>query len=373
MVVYGGAQPGRIAAADVLKISALVRERDISVKQMFLTFGDVAENDTVTAALTVSNGGTSLLTVSGIESASRSISCGASLPVGIPPMQSVNLPIRFCSRLAGAVADTIVLTSDDPATPILKIPFTANVLPYFVVADNDNPLAYAETGSWSNSVATDCYGATSRFAPIGTTARARFTATLLKSGIYDVQGILPKTANASMRARYSLRVNNVVTDSLFRDQNAGSGTWVTLYRRTFPARVPIGIDITDASINTTDNLVLRADAIRFSLKLETGVRAGDNAVLPAAFALEQNYPNPFNPSTTIHYDLPTRSTVRLEVFNTVGQRVAVLAEGVHEAGRYGIVWNAQAPSGLYFARIHAQAVGASAPVFTVTRKMLLLR
>ena len=43
--------------------------------------------------------------------------------------------------------------------------------------------------------------------------------------------------------------------------------------------------------------------------------------LPDRFALEGNYPNPFNPSTTIPFTLPESGTVRLEVYNSIGQRV----------------------------------------------------
>jgi hypothetical protein len=57
---------------------------------------------------------------------------------------------------------------------------------------------------------------------------------------------------------------------------------------------------------------------------------------PSAFALEQNYPNPFNPSTTIKFELPKVSLVRLTVYDMLGREVAVIVNerrdaGVHEA------------------------------------------
>jgi len=78
------------------------------------------------------------------------------------------------------------------------------------------------------------------------------------------------------------------------------------------------------------------------------------------FELSQNYPNPFNPETTIQFALPTQSNVRLEIYNTLGQRVRTLvANEVFQAGTYHVVWdgrndhNQVVPSGMYIYRITA--------------------
>ena len=57
--------------------------------------------------------------------------------------------------------------------------------------------------------------------------------------------------------------------------------------------------------------------------------------VPAVYYLAQNYPNPFNPSTTIKYELPKSSVVRLSVYDMLGREVSVLVDerrnaGVHE-------------------------------------------
>jgi hypothetical protein len=89
--------------------------------------------------------------------------------------------------------------------------------------------------------------------------------------------------------------------------------------------------------------------------------------LPAAFALEQNYPNPFNPSTTIRYSLPERSYVTLTVFNALGQRVAMLAEGEKEAGFHEVRFEASSlASGVYLYRL-------TAGEYVQARKLILLR
>ena len=66
---------------------------------------------------------------------------------------------------------------------------------------------------------------------------------------------------------------------------------------------------------------------------------------PEGFVLGQNYPNPFNPSTIIPYELAEVAHVRLEVFNTLGQRIAKLVDGEQGAGAYRVRWNGTDASG----------------------------
>jgi hypothetical protein len=74
--------------------------------------------------------------------------------------------------------------------------------------------------------------------------------------------------------------------------------------------------------------------------------------LPEALALHQSYPNPFNPSTTIRYDLPLATHATVEVFNTVGERVATLVNEQRPAGRHILTFVAEGlPSGVYFCRL----------------------
>jgi hypothetical protein len=100
---------------------------------------------------------------------------------------------------------------------------------------------------------------------------------------------------------------------------------------------------------------------------------GISKTVPEEFALEQNYPNPFNPSTTIRYSIPTRSRVRLAVFNLLGQQVAELANEEMSAGSFERVWNANVASGLYFYRIEAVSMADPGKRFVDVKKMVLVR
>lgn len=90
--------------------------------------------------------------------------------------------------------------------------------------------------------------------------------------------------------------------------------------------------------------------------------------VPSGFVLEQNYPNPFNPSTTISYQLPVAATVKLEVYDILGQNVATLVNGYMPAGHQSVQFDASTlSSGVYLYRLSVNNH------HMLTRKMLLLK
>lgn len=100
----------------------------------------------------------------------------------------------------------------------------------------------------------------------------------------------------------------------------------------------------------------------------TGPTHVDERPLPTEFTMGQNFPNPFNPSTTIEIALPKESHVRLEVFNLLGQRVALLLDNLMQAGYHTVTFEGRSfSSGLYFYRMTA----SGNKVFL--RKMLLAK
>jgi len=88
---------------------------------------------------------------------------------------------------------------------------------------------------------------------------------------------------------------------------------------------------------------------------------------PESFILKQNYPNPFNPSTVIEFSIPQSSAVRLEIFNVVGQRVAMLINDQLNAGTHTVNFDASnLASGLYIYRL-------TAGNFVQTKKLTLIK
>ncbi|QQS36376.1 MAG: T9SS type A sorting domain-containing protein [Ignavibacteriales bacterium] len=85
------------------------------------------------------------------------------------------------------------------------------------------------------------------------------------------------------------------------------------------------------------------------------------------YALEQNYPNPFNPVTNISYTIASQSKVLLKIYNSIGEEVVTLVNGVKEPGRYAVSFDAASvSSGVYFYKLQAGD-------FVSTRKMVLLK
>ncbi|RMF61492.1 MAG: T9SS C-terminal target domain-containing protein, partial [Calditrichaeota bacterium] len=99
----------------------------------------------------------------------------------------------------------------------------------------------------------------------------------------------------------------------------------------------------------------------------------DAESVPDGFALLQNYPNPFNPTTTIVFNVPEGQTsVRLVIFNVLGQEVLTLVDQPLQSGVHRIQWDGRdrtgriVPSGIYLYRLKAGK-------FTETRRMILLK
>ena len=89
--------------------------------------------------------------------------------------------------------------------------------------------------------------------------------------------------------------------------------------------------------------------------------------LPTEYALYQNYPNPFNASTSLRFDVPQESHVKIVLFNVMGQAVATVVDAPYRAGRYSVSYEAtDLPSGMYLMKLEAGS-------YTAMKKMLLLK
>ena len=101
-------------------------------------------------------------------------------------------------------------------------------------------------------------------------------------------------------------------------------------------------------------------------QLTVGTKAAGNNI-PNELTLHQNYPNPFNPVTTLRYELPEQTHLRLAVYDLLGKEVAVLADMVQGAGIWNVRWDASnIASGIYFYQLQTGK-------YTITRKLVVLK
>lgn len=93
----------------------------------------------------------------------------------------------------------------------------------------------------------------------------------------------------------------------------------------------------------------------------------DQTNIPRTIELYANYPNPFNPTTSIRYDLSRGMNVKLEVYDILGRRVAVLADQYEFAGTHVVQFNgSMLASGVYLLRLQAGE-------FHKVQKMVLIK
>jgi hypothetical protein len=99
----------------------------------------------------------------------------------------------------------------------------------------------------------------------------------------------------------------------------------------------------------------------------------DANFLPKAYALMHNYPNPFNPLTLIRYELPNESSVKLIIYNSLGQVVKELVNEVQQSGYYEVNFNAgNLSSGIYYYSISAASTEGNKE-FREVKKLMLLK
>ncbi len=96
--------------------------------------------------------------------------------------------------------------------------------------------------------------------------------------------------------------------------------------------------------------------------------------IPESYELLGNYPNPFNPTTTVPFDLPEASIVKITIYDLTGRRVALLADGSYHAGSHTLTFDgSRLPTGVYFIRAKLTPVENQKNAHRFTRKMMLIK
>ena len=83
--------------------------------------------------------------------------------------------------------------------------------------------------------------------------------------------------------------------------------------------------------------------------------------------ITQNYPNPFNQETTIEFSLNDRKHVKVEIYDSIGRKIATLLDEPIESGFHSVDFDGSGlASGMYLYRITTNEA-------SITRKMLLIK
>ncbi|MEZ4745900.1 MAG: phosphodiester glycosidase family protein [Calditrichia bacterium] len=161
------------------------------------------------------------------------------------------------------------------------------------------------------------------------------------------------------------------TDTVRVDQTGSTAQWNLIGEYSFSGTSADEVIISNAANNGT---FIVADGMRFTSFDSSAVVGISPEKLPVSqrFKLYQNYPNPFNPVTEISYQLAISSDVKLQIYNSLGEKIRTLVNDAQPAGFKTVQWDGRndvgeaVASGVYIYRL---SVGG----FSEQRKMLLVR
>ena len=151
---------------------------------------------------------------------------------------------------------------------------------------------------------------------------------------------------------------------------SSSSAFIRVAKSTDPQGGPYWLDL---SVNIQNYYLPNHDPIDslqtlFNIWLSTVGLSGFSNSVPNEFKLYQNYPNPFNPVTTISFDLAKQSTVKLIVYDILGNVVAVLLNNnSFPPGNYEFEFDASnLASGVYIYKLISNN-------FTDSKKMTVVK
>lgn len=109
------------------------------------------------------------------------------------------------------------------------------------------------------------------------------------------------------------------------------------------------------------------------------INVSNNKEIINNYKLFQNYPNPFNPTTTIKYELPKSSNVKIIVYDILGKEIATLVNQYQKPGIYEIqfpgnngvtnnqITSNQIPSGIYFYSLFSDGIKIDTKKFVILK------
>jgi hypothetical protein len=193
----------------------------------------------------------------------------------------------------------------------------------------------------------------------------------------------------------SFRGEIISAESVWAGNVAPSG-WITMFNRSNPGELLIAMAgaepligagalctlkfiVTGRPGDTTTNHFSRCLLNEGNVPCSTrdgifsviGPGISESIIENASFSIE-NYPNPFSHTTEIRYGLPINTRLKIGVYNSFGQEIATLVNGIQNLGWYSVKWNGKddkgkiCPNGIYFYRLESEE-------FKATKKMVKMK
>lgn len=299
-----------------------------------LDFGEIAAQDTGVVVLRIANSSINSLRVDSVRSRLRAFTPLQSRAIA-GGHDTLSLGVRFSPGWHGTYRDTLVVYNNSWRGPI-RVPMLALVP--FPVPVTDVPRV-----------------------DFGSVVRGDTAVALLRIGNGSPSYLRVDSVRTASR-RFTLRWPTLPA-VVMRGDSLG-------IRVMFRPDSLMAYHDTLVIVTNGRDRVLRIPIAGAGSTVPPGMH-GEGA--PGDFELFQNFPNPFNATTTFRYVLPVASRVRLEVFTTIGQSVAVVADGVKDAGYHNIVWHSDVTSGMYYCRLSATPLSEPGRTFVGTRKVVVIR
>lgn len=294
---------------------------------------------------------------------------------------TISGPEAFVNNDVGATADLF--------NPANRVTDAQNNAYYFPQALNDFIDAYNDTTTFADSISIPVTG--------GTSKKDLVRRTIHKSGWisnyaqWTLDELLPPLGTSISHANNSEMdpgFNSAVTDHIsqlinyIHEISTGTideKTWHylpssgNLYPPAWP--LPENLAYTNATMQSagTDGFAL-GDLNWFpdqKAQWLTGVEKIGTEI-PSEFELSQNYPNPFNPTTTINFSIANSASIKLVIYNILGQRIKSLINEQLNAGNYKVVWNGTDDSGRSVVSGN-YILSLETDSFRSTKKMVLLK
>jgi len=259
-----------------------------------------------------------------------------------------------------AVSGNLALNSNDLDTPALAIPVSGAVLAHASASLDSLAAVASDTLDFGSHAVGDFSDQLARVHDLGYDA---LHARLSVSGVtltgpdaarFSIPGGFTPALVAGTAGGWNVH---------FDDTGAASGTTyeATLTFTCADEPLPGGTPLPGVSV------IVRAD-------VQSGSTAVDGGhALPTITRLYPPFPNPLEGASTIRFDLARPATLKLDVFDLSGRRIARLADGEFAAGAFSTRWNGRldgggnAGAGLYFVRMSGAGVPTSTMRLAVVR------